>query len=128
VTYQTIVTPIAEEQLARLAEGDRDVALAAMKLILELRGNPWLGDEMRERPRYDSLSDCRRIRFDKQGHRGKPRYRLVYRNEPSDGAPHIVAVLSVGAREKLHAYGSAVKSRAQRLRELRDALRGEPRG
>lgn len=122
MSYRVVITPIAESQLADLAETDRGAALAAMKLILELRENPSLGDEMRERPRYASLSDCRRVRFDRADHTGKPRYRLVYRNEPSDGAPHIVAVLAVGAREKLRAYGDAVKSRAERLRELRTRL------
>ena len=122
MSHRVVITPIAESQLAHLAETDRGAALAAMKLMLELRENPWLGDEMRERPRYASLSDCRRVRFDSADHTGKPRYRLVYRNEPSDGAPHIVAVLAVGAREKLRAHGDAVKSRADRLRELRTRL------
>lgn len=122
MSYQVIVTPIAEEQLARLADSEPEVALAAMQLILSLRENPWRGDEMRERPRLASLADCRRIRFDREGYRGKPRYRLVYRNEPSDGAPHIVAVLSADVREKLRAYKAADKSRAERIRQLYSAI------
>jgi hypothetical protein len=122
MSYQSIVTPIAERQLSKLAKNEPDVALAAMRLILGLRENPWLGEEMRERPRLPSLSDCRRIRFDREDYKGKPRYRLVYRNEPADGAPHVVAVLSVDVREQLRAYSVAAKSRAERLRELRGAI------
>lgn len=119
MSCEVIVTSQAEEHLRRLARQDRAVALAALKLAKQLRANPYLGDELRPRPRLESLSDCRRIRFDRAGWRGKPRYRLVYRNEPSDGAPHIVAVLAVGPRERMRAYRAAVRSKTQRLRELR---------
>jgi ParE toxin of type II toxin-antitoxin system, parDE len=122
VSNEVIVTPIAEAQLHELLELDREVVRAALELMRALRENPWLGDEMRARPRYESLSDCRRVGFDRSDHKGKPRYRLVYRNEPSDGAPHILAVLSVGERENMRAYGLAVKSRAERLRALRETL------
>ena len=51
--------------------------------------------------------------FDETGWAEKQRYRLVYRNEPDDGAVHVVAVIAVGARERLAAYRAA----AARVRE-----------
>ncbi len=58
MSNQVIVTPIAEQQLVELAASEPEVALAAMRLILSLRQIPLVGDEMRERPRLASLSDC----------------------------------------------------------------------
>jgi len=49
----------------------------------------------------------------------------VYRNEPSDGAPRLLAVLSVGPRENLRADGDAVKSRAKRIREFVNGFGGD---
>ena len=114
MSYDLVFSAIAQQQLRDLAAKQPEVALAALKLARALRDDPYLGDEMRARPRAEGLSDCRRIRFDREGWRGKPRYRLVYRNEPSDGAPHIVAVLSVDVRERLRAYRAAVRARARR--------------
>jgi hypothetical protein len=37
--------------------------------------------------RHPELADCRRIRFDLPGYQERPRSRLIYRNEPDDGAP-----------------------------------------
>ena len=50
--------------------------------MLALRDDPWLGDDLRERYNLRPLKGCRRIRFDREGWQGRPRYRLVYRNEP----------------------------------------------
>ena len=36
---------------------------------------------------HPELSNCRRVRFDIPTHKAKPRFRLIYRNEPTDGAP-----------------------------------------
>lgn len=62
---------------------------------------------MRERFNLRILGECRRIRFDRPDWTGKPRYRLVYRNEPSDGAPAVARILAVGLRDDLAAYRSA---------------------
>jgi hypothetical protein len=62
---------------------------------------------MRERLNLRILDECRRIRFDRTDWTDKPRYRLVYRNEPSDGAPAVARILSVGSRKDLAAYRSA---------------------
>lgn len=55
------------------------------ELFLECEDNPHAGDLMGA-GRHSELADCRRIRFDIDGFKGKPRFRLIYRNEPSDGA------------------------------------------
>lgn len=112
MTYRVLVLPRAAQDIQRLAEEDREVARAAINLGLDLRENPYFGE-----PLSGELQECRRIRFDRQGWRGKPRYRLVYRNEPHDGAPHIVAVLAVGKRESLAAYRAAKVALIERLRE-----------
>lgn len=62
---------------------------------------------MRERFNLRVLGECRRIRFDRPDWTDKPRYRLIYRNEPSDGAPALARIIAVGSREDLAAYRSA---------------------
>jgi len=51
-----------------------------------MKANPYLGELMGS-GRHPELAGCRRVRFDIPTHQGKPRFRLIYRNEPSDGAP-----------------------------------------
>src|SRR4051794_164616 len=55
-------------------------------LFLECEANPYVG-ELMGTGRHSELADCRRVRFDIETHKGKPRFRLIYRNEPIDGAP-----------------------------------------
>jgi hypothetical protein len=86
---------------------------------VELRTNPWLGDKMRERYNLRVLGECRRIRFDRGDWDGKPRYRLVYRNEPDDGAPEVVRLIAVGTRESLAAYRTAASRLGARSRRRR---------
>jgi hypothetical protein len=79
---------------------------AAIKLGVELWENPWLGESMRERFNLRVLSECRR-RFDRPDWTGKPRYRVIYRNEPSEGAPALARIIAVGSRDRLAAYRAA---------------------
>ena len=65
------------------------------------------GEELRERYSLRSLIDRRRIAFDRPDWGAKPRFQLVYRNEPSDGAPGLVRVWAVGPRGRLVAYARA---------------------
>ena len=58
------------------------------------------------------LQGCRKVRFDEPGWKGKPRYRFVYRNEPSDGAPAKSVVLAIGRRDRMMAYAQATRPRA----------------
>jgi Txe/YoeB family toxin of Txe-Axe toxin-antitoxin module len=121
VSYDVRVEPQVDEDVAELVKADKQVVRAALSLMLDLRDNPWLGEELRERYNLRPLKDCRRIRFDREGWQGKPRYRLVYRNEPEDGAPAIVRVWSLGPREGLIAYTRAA------ARIAREQARGRRR-
>src|SRR5207237_401098 len=93
-----------------------EVREAVVRLGVELRANPWLGDKLREGYNLRVLAECRRIRFDRPDWDGKPRYRLVYRNEPDDGAPEIVRLVGVGTRESLAAYRAAASRLGTRRR------------
>jgi hypothetical protein len=75
-------------------------------LLLECKANPYTGELMGP-GRHVELADCRRVRFDIPAHRGKPRFRLIYRNEPSDGAPAECRWLAVAPRAGLHAHRRA---------------------
>lgn len=76
------------------------------ELFLECKGNPHTGELMGS-GRHPELADCRRVRFDIESHKGKPRFRLIYRNEPSDGAPAQCLWLAVGPRAGLRAHHKA---------------------
>ncbi len=75
-------------------------------LLLECKANPYTGELMGP-GRHVELADCRRVRFDIPAHVGKPRFRLIYRNEPSDGAPAECRWLAVAPRAGLHAHRRA---------------------
>jgi hypothetical protein len=75
-------------------------------LFLECEANPHAG-ELMGAGRHPELTDCRRIRFDIEAHKGKPRFRLIYRNEPTDGAPAKCLWLAVGPRAGLRAHRKA---------------------
>jgi hypothetical protein len=97
----------------------RGAQLAALEVIAALQDNPWLGDPLRERARVGDLRGLRRVAFDEAGWAEKPRYRLVYRNEPEDGSVHVVAVIAVAAREGLAAYrAAAARLRGEARRRL----------
>jgi mRNA-degrading endonuclease RelE of RelBE toxin-antitoxin system len=94
---------------------DRETKVAALRVARDLGENPYLGDRLRNRSRIGDLTTCRAVRFDKEGRRGKPRYRLVYYNDPDDGSVAVVRVIAVGLRAQLEAY----KAAAARLRRER---------
>jgi hypothetical protein len=56
---------------------------------------------------HPELANCRRVRFDIPGHRAKPRFRLIYRNEPTDGASAECHWLTVAPRAGLQAHRRA---------------------
>jgi hypothetical protein len=76
------------------------------ELLVECKANPYLG-EMMGSGRHPELAGCRRVRFDIPTHRDKPRFRLIYRNEPSDGAPAECRWLAVAPRAGLRAHRRA---------------------
>lgn len=76
------------------------------ELLLECESNPYVG-ELMGTGRHPELASCRRVRFDVPTHKGKPRFRLIYRNEPSDGAPAECRWLAMAPRAGLHAHRRA---------------------
>ena len=120
MSYEVIVLAGAREDLNELVKLDRKVALPALRLASDLKENPWLGDELRARRGLEELKNCRRIRFDSEDWPDKLRFRLIYRNEPSDGAPHIVAILATAERTNLGAYRRAKPRLLERLRTLEE--------
>jgi hypothetical protein len=60
--------------------------LRIAELFLECESNPYVG-ELMGRGLHPELADCRRVRFDIEPHKGKPRFRLIYRNQPTDAHP-----------------------------------------
>lgn len=83
------------------------------RIVVELHRDPHLGEPMDDRPPR-ILQGCRKVRFDEPGHRGKPRYRLVYRNEPTDGAPGRMVVLAIAERRNMIAYSKAAARQTRR--------------
>lgn len=76
------------------------------ELFLECEDNPYSG-ELMGKGLHPELAGCRRIRFDVPTYKGKPRFRLIYRNVPSDGAPAQCRWLAVGPRAGLLAHRKA---------------------
>jgi hypothetical protein len=106
------------EDVASLASGltgekDRNAHAGALKLriaelLVECKANPYVGELMGS-GRHPELANCRRVRFDIPAHKGKPRFRLIYRNEPTDGAPAECRWLAVAPRAGLHAHRRATQ-------------------
>ncbi len=76
------------------------------ELLVECKANPFVGEPM-GRGHHPELADCRRVRFDVPSFDGKPRFRLIYRNEPSDGAPAECHWLAIAPRSGLRAHRRA---------------------
>lgn len=93
VTFAKGVLDDVAELTATPAEGDQVDSEEAnvlkhriAELLIECKGNPFIGEWMGP-GLHPELANCRRVRFDIPTHKGKPRFRLIYRNEPTDGAP-----------------------------------------
>jgi mRNA-degrading endonuclease RelE of RelBE toxin-antitoxin system len=87
-----------------------------VRLLVRLEQDPYFGREMWVVRGFEVLTDCRSIKFDTANRRGKPRYRLVYRNEPDEGAIAVVCVPAVGERRQMTAYKQARARLRARLR------------
>lgn len=86
------------------------------RIVVELHRNPYLGELMGDKPPR-VLRGSRKIRFDEPKWKGKPRYRLVYRNEPVDGAPATAVILAIGRRDRMIAYAMAARRVKERVTE-----------
>lgn len=84
------------------------------RIVVGLHGNPHSGELMGDKPPR-ILKGCRKVRFDEPGWRGKPRFRLVYRNEPTDGAPATSLILAMGRRDRMIAYAKAARRVKERV-------------
>jgi Txe/YoeB family toxin of Txe-Axe toxin-antitoxin module len=80
--------------------------LRIVELLVECKDNPFIGEPMGP-GLHPELADCRRVRFDVSAHKGKPRFRLIYRNEPTDGAPAKCRWLTIAPRAGLRAHRKA---------------------
>jgi hypothetical protein len=98
---------------------EEDLRREVARIVVELHRNPHHGELMGDKPPR-ILKGCRKVRFDEPGWHRKPRYRFVYRNEPSDGAPAIAVILAIGRRDRMIAYAKA----ARRVKE-RAVLEGQ---
>jgi Txe/YoeB family toxin of Txe-Axe toxin-antitoxin module len=105
--YDVRAEPEVSADLADLAEVDSRLVDRAIELMSQLRDDPWLGEDLWERYNMQPIKDCRKLRFDVPDWKDKPRFRIVYRNEPLDGAPGLVRIWSVGPRTDMVAYARA---------------------
>jgi hypothetical protein len=102
---------VASLTAAHADEPSRRAEIEALKrriaeLLVECRANPYVG-ELMGAGRHPELANCRRVRFDIPTYEGRPRFRLIYRNEPSDGAPAECRWLAVAPRAGLRAHRQA---------------------
>lgn len=122
--YEVRAEPEVSNDLAALAAVDEQLVDRAIELLIELRDDPWLGEDLWERYNMRQIRECRKIRFDVPGWTGKPRYRIVYRNEPLDGPPGLVRVWAIRPRAKLIAYSRATARIARKQAHERRRRRG----
>jgi hypothetical protein len=113
VTFAKGVLDDVAELTASAAESDQtseDEADALKRriaeLLVECKTNPFIGELMGP-GLHPELANCRRVRFDIPTYKGKPRFRLIYRNEPTDGAPAECHWLTVAPRAGLQAHRRA---------------------
>lgn len=106
-----LAATVAEDDQARKDEAEA-LKRRIAELLVECKGNPFIGELMGP-GLHPELANCRRVRFDLHTHKGKPRFRMIYRNEPSDGAPAECHWLTVAPRAGLQAHRRA-QTRARR--------------
>lgn len=97
-----------QEAAADANQLDESLKREVARIAVELHRNPHYGELMGDKPPR-ILKGCRKVRFDEPGWHRKPRYRLVYRNEPDDGAPARAVILAVGRRDRMIAYAKAAR-------------------
>jgi hypothetical protein len=119
-----VLDEVKTVDMPALAKIDPSAPRVAAEIVKRLYTDPWVGQEMRARMRLEVLEHCRKVPFDVPGWKDKPRFRLVYRNDPSDGSIAVVSVLAVGARTDLAAYRDAAsRVGAEERKRRRDERR-----
>jgi hypothetical protein len=96
------------DDVAELTRADEGEAMKRRiaELLVECKDNPFIGELMGS-GLHPELANCRRVRFDIPTHKGLPRFRLIYRNEPTDGAPAECHWLTIAPRAGLQAHRKA---------------------
>jgi hypothetical protein len=100
-----LTTPATDSDQAGQDEGEA-LKRRIAELLVECKGNPFIGELMGP-GLHPELANCRRVRFDIPTHKAKPRFRLIYPNEPTDGAPAECHWLTVAPRAGLQAHRRA---------------------
>ena len=115
------ISPGDEHKVEALADAtaeanqlDETLRREIARVVVQLHGNPHYGELMGDKPPR-ILKGCRKIRFDEPGWRGKPRFRLDYRNEPTDGAPATSLIVAIGRRDRMIAYAKAARRVKERV-------------
>jgi hypothetical protein len=118
VSYSVeVLDEVKNLDMPQLLAIDARLARVVAELVRELYSDPRLGREMPQRLRLEVLKDCRKVPFDLPSRKDKPRFRLVYRNDPSDGSVAVVTVLAVGPRSDLEAYRRAASRLGHKERQ-----------
>jgi len=100
-----LTTPVADSDQTGRNEAEA-LKRRIAELLVECNSNPFIGELMGP-GLHSELANCRRVRFDISTHKAKPRFRLIYRNEPTDGAPAECHWLTVAPRAGLQAHRRA---------------------
>ena len=108
MTYDVrVLNEVRELDIPQLLDLEPELGRVVAGIVKALKSDPWLGVEMRERMRLQVLANCRKVAFDLPTWKGKPRFRLVYRNDPDDGSIAVITIIAVGPRSELAAYREA---------------------
>jgi hypothetical protein len=99
----------------------------ALRYIVRLRDEPWLGRRLTYHPVLGDLSDCRKIYLDER-HDIVPRWRIVYRLLPNERAPEVAEVIIVGPREAEGVYHDAMSRLARSMPAVLEAEEREGPG
>lgn len=100
-----LTTPAADSDQAGEDEAEAVKRRIAESLV-ECKGNPFIGELMGP-GLHPELASCHRVRFDIPDHKARPRFRLIYLNEPIDGAPAECHWLTIAPRAGLQAHRRA---------------------
>jgi hypothetical protein len=112
-----VLDEVKRLDVPQLLDKDPRLGRVIAEIVRALHFDPWIGAEMRERVRLEILRDCRKVSFDLPSWRQKPRFRLVYRNAPSEGSIAVVAVIAIAERARLDAYRRAARRLGHQARE-----------